>query len=249
MTPVVLAAAAVAGAVALLVAPSAPAGRLAAAAGGDGPDAARPPTGGQWVARLTSRLRRIRRREVEQRSAAVVELVDGMAAELRSGRMPAAALAAAAAVGPPDLAALAGVAADGHDVAERLESTATLPGAHGLLAVASCWRVAEQSGAGLARGLEKVALGLRNELMVAREVTGQLSGPRATARLLAVLPAFGWLLGSALGADPLGVLVTTGYGRVCLLLGVPLQVAGWWWIERGASALDPGRYRGDVVTW
>lgn len=244
MTAVTVAALALAGAVALLTAPPGWPTRLPAAAGHDRSDNGGQPRPIRWAARLTCVLRGVRRREAQARSAAVIELVDAMAAELRAGRMPVEALAAAAAGGPLGLEPLARGAAEGQGVAEGLESAASAPGAHGLLAVASCWRVAGQSGAGLARGLEHVSVGLRNEQSVAREVAGQLAGPRATARLLAVLPAFGWLLGSALGADPLHVLVTTGSGWVCLLLGLPLQVAGWWWIERGAAALDPSRYRG-----
>jgi tight adherence protein B len=171
----------------------------------------------------------------------VVELVVATAAELRAGRMPSAALAEAAAAGPPELAPLACLGHGDEDVPSLLRSLSRLPGAQGLRGVASCWQVAEQSGAGLARGLEQVAGGLRDERAVAREVSGQLAGPRATARLLAVLPVFGWVLGAALGAAPVEVLVATAYGWGCLLVGVPLQVAGWWWIERAAAALDPSR--------
>jgi tight adherence protein B len=193
---------------------------------------------------LVATLRGARSRTADERSAHVVELVEATAAELRAGRTPSAALAEAAAVGSPDLRLLAGVGHGGEVVPVLLRSLSGLPGAHGLYAVASCWQVAERSGVGLARGLEQVAVGLRDERAVAREVAGQLAGPRATARLLAVLPAFGWLLGAALGAAPVEMLLTTAYGWGCLLVGVPLQVAGWWWIERAAAALDPARAGG-----
>jgi tight adherence protein B len=234
---------ALAGAVALCAAAPASAARLRAAAVREdlGPRLGCCAAWSTWRGR--ARLG-ARRRQALARSSAVLELVDGMAAELRAGRLPAAALAAAAEEGPIDLALPGAGPVDDADVLERLEAAAGAPGAQGLRQVALCWRVAASSGAGLARALEQVAAGLRHEQAVAREVAGQLAAPRATARLLAVLPVFGWLLGSALGADPLQVLVTTGYGWACLLLGVPLQVAGWWWIEHGAAALDPARYRG-----
>ena len=57
--------------------------------------------------------------------------------------------------------------------------------------------------------------------------------------MLAGLPALGLLLGAALGADPLHVLLHTGPGLGCLLIGGLLEGAGLWWalrIVRGAEA-------------
>jgi tight adherence protein B len=166
-----------------------------------------------------------------------------MAAELRAGQPPPAALAAAAdAASVPVVAAtVVSAARGGGPVADLLDTAAGLPGAAGLHGVAACWRVAEQSGTGLAQGLERVVRGLRDEQQLAREVAGQLAAPRATGRLLAMLPAFGWLLGSGLGAAPLEVLLTSPLGWACLALGVPLQVAGWWWMERLARSVEPWR--------
>lgn len=170
-------------------------------------------------------------------------MAEVMAAELRAGQPPPAALAAAVGalatpVVPPSVVASA---RSGGPVADLLDAAATQPGAAGLHGVAACWRVAEQSGAGLARGLERVVAGLRDEQQLAREVAGQLAAPRATGRLLALLPAFGWLLGSGLGAAPLEVLLTSPAGWACLALGVPLQVAGWWWMELLARSVEPWR--------
>jgi tight adherence protein B len=57
--------------------------------------------------------------------------------------------------------------------------------------------------------------------------------------LLALLPAFGWLMGSALGADPLGVLVGTPLGLSCLVVGLLLETAGLLWTARITRGAEP----------
>jgi tight adherence protein B len=46
-----------------------------------------------------------------------------------------------------------------------------------------------------------------------------------------MLPVAGVLMGSALGADPLAFLVSSGAGRVTLLAGTLLIAAGVGWTE------------------
>lgn len=188
-------------------------------------------------------------REAEARREAVVELCLALAAELRAGRPPQAALPlAVAATAPlrplltPALAALR----SGGDVAAALQAAAPRPrqprtgtrGAEGLRQVAACWRVAASSGAGLAAALDRVAEGLRSEQAVRREVLAQLAAPRATARLLAALPIFALLLGSGIGARPLEVLLHTPLGLACLTVGLLLSGAGVAWTDRMARAAE-----------
>lgn len=71
------------------------------------------------------------------------------------------------------------------------------------------------------------------------------AGPRATARILLVLPLAGIGLGMLIGVDPLGVLVGTSQGRVLLVVGVALTAAGWWWMHRLLSSAG-GREGGGV---
>jgi tight adherence protein B len=57
--------------------------------------------------------------------------------------------------------------------------------------------------------------------------------------MLAGLPVLGLLLGTALGADPLHVVLHSAAGLGCLVVGVVLEGAGLWWalrIVRGAEA-------------
>ncbi|MFI2687383.1 type II secretion system F family protein [Streptomyces sp. NPDC018586] len=126
----------------------------------------------------------------------------------------------------------------GGDVPGALVEAAREPGAEGLLGLAACWRVAVDRGAGLAAGLERLEGALRVERDQRADLNAQLAGARSTAAMLAGLPALGLLMGSALGAEPLRVLLHTGAGLGCLVAGGVLEGAGVWWalrIVRGAE--------------
>lgn len=137
-------------------------------------------------------------------------------------------------------AALLAAARFGGDVPAALAAAARRPGAEGLLGLAACWRVAVDQGAGLAAGLERLEGALRAERDQRAELRAQLAGARSTAWMLAALPVLGLALGAALGADPLRVLLHTGTGWGCLLVGGLLEGVGMWWatrIVRGAEAV------------
>lgn len=176
----------------------------------------------------------------DRRAVAVIGLCTAVAGELRAGRQPAQALHAA---GTPGLgeagSALVAAARYGGDVPRALRATARIPGAVGLTGVAACWQVAVEGGAGLASGLERIASGLRAQREQREEVRAQLAGPRATALLLALLPAGGLLMGSALGADPLRVLLHTPAGWACLAVGGVLEWAGVAWTARIVKQAEP----------
>ncbi|MBG0853502.1 type II secretion system F family protein [Streptomyces spinoverrucosus] len=192
-------------------------------------------------------LRRVRlagevRRARERRGDAVIALCSALAGEVRAGRQPGEALLRAArdsgGLGDTEAPVLA-AARFGGDVPGALAVAARQPGADGLLGLAACWRVAVDQGAGLAAGLDRLEAALRAERDQRAEFRAQLAGSRSTAVMLAALPALGILLGTALGADPLHVLLHTGAGLVCLLVGGVLEGVGLWWalrIVRGAEA-------------
>nr|WP_318656266.1 type II secretion system F family protein [Streptomyces resistomycificus] len=136
-------------------------------------------------------------------------------------------------------AAVLAAARFGGDVPAALAVAARQPGAEGLLGLAACWRVAVDQGAGLAAGLERLEAALRAERDQRADLRAQLAGARSTAVMLAGLPALGLALGTALGADPLHVLLHTGAGLGCLLVGGLLEGVGMWWAMRivlGAEA-------------
>ncbi|MEU0390420.1 type II secretion system F family protein [Streptomyces chartreusis] len=192
-------------------------------------------------------LRRVRlagraRRDRELRADAVIALCGALAGEVRAGRQPEEALLRAA----RDCGGLAGAqgtvlaaARFGGDVPDALATAARQPGAEGLRGLAACWRVAVDQGAGLAAGLDRLAAALRAERDQRSDLRAQLAGARATAVLLAGLPALGLLIGTALGADPLHVLLHTTPGLGCLVAGGVLEGLGLWWVRRivrGAEA-------------
>jgi tight adherence protein B len=59
-----------------------------------------------------------------------------------------------------------------------------------------------------------------------------LAGARATAAILAALPALGVLLGQLIGADPVRFLLGGGVGGVLLGIGVGLICLGVTWADR-----------------
>lgn len=197
------------------------------------------PTALRWI-----RQRHTWRVQEQARRAAVTELCGALAAELTAGRTPATALREASAALPvlAEFLLPAVTAAElGGDVTAELQVAAGRPGVEGLRHLAACWRVSESSGAGLAAALGRLGEGLRGEEAVRREVTAQLAAPRASARLLAALPAFGLVLGAGLGARPWEVLLGTSWGVGCLVAGLVLDGCGLLWVEQlSKRAAEPG---------
>ncbi|MDG9726342.1 MULTISPECIES: type II secretion system F family protein [unclassified Streptomyces] len=184
------------------------------------------------------------RRDRERGRDAVIALCGALAGEVRAGRQPGEALLYAAhdsgGLGDGQAAVLA-AARFGGDVPGALAAAARQPGAEGLRGLAACWRVAVDQGAGLAAGLDRLEGALRAERDQRSDLRAQLAGARATAVMLAGLPALGLLLGVALGSDPLRVLLHTGAGLGCLLAGGVLEGVGVWWVSRivrGAEAVS-----------
>jgi tight adherence protein B len=192
--------------------------------------------GAAAVPLVRRRLRaRERRREQERRAEGVITLCGAVAGELRAGLQPGQALLFAArstgALGGTEAAVLA-AARFGGDVPQALREAAREPGADGLAGVAACWRVAVDSGAGLAAGLDRLEAALRAERDQRADLRTQLAGASSTIALLAALPLVGLGMGWALGADPLGVLLHTPAGLVCLVVGGLLEAAGLCWAAR-----------------
>ena len=173
-----------------------------------------------------------RRRRAAQRMRAVRALAT-LAAELESGQPPREALRRSSGDPPVWPTASAAVRLDG-DVATALEADAAR--APVLAQLAACWRVAADSGAGLAPAVTRLAESARSAEDARVDLEGQLAGPRATARLLALLPVVGIGFGFLLGSDPLAWLLGSAVGRACLAAGVLLTVTGLgaWLVVRPA---------------
>jgi tight adherence protein B len=173
-----------------------------------------------------------RRRDAEQ------EWLDSLVAELAAGRDPSAALDVVASLGEglhvcrhATAAARAGADVVGalHVDGERSDT---------VRAVAACWEVAASTGAGLAASLTVLADSVRETERVRDELAAGLAEPRATAVVLACLPALGLVLGSMLGAEPVQWLTHAPIGWSVLALGLALEALGCLWSWRIAHGLE-----------
>ena len=95
--------------------------------------------------------------------------------------------------------------------------------------LAAAMAVSARTGAPAADCVERLAASVRAETAAADERAGALAGPRATVQVLAWLPAAGIALGGLVGANPVRTLVLAPAGRVCLLAGTLLWLAGRTW--------------------
>lgn len=198
-----------------------------------------PPTNPLHSLRRRAEAIKERRTRPQRRRTSIIELCDGMAAELSAGRTPDEAFTSAAAVLDPhvsnELLSLPRPPPD------HLEVLATQPGAEGLRLLAACWRVGSERGGTLATVLDGLASALRDEEAQRQDVSVQLAGPRATARLLAALPLLGLAMAAALGAHPIPFLCGTLPGLACLLTAIALNATGLYWTRRLAHAAESPR--------
>jgi tight adherence protein B len=165
----------------------------------------------------------------------VIQALGALAAELEAGQPPATALVRAG--GQPTVWPVTCTAVQmAGDVVAALDVDAR---EHAVLRqLAACWRVGADTGAGLAVSIGRLATTARAAEDVRVDLEGQLAGPRATARMLALLPLVGIAFGMMLGSDPLAWLLGTMPGRLCLLAGVGLTVAGTFWTGRIAARVE-----------
>ncbi|GAB7040874.1 MULTISPECIES: type II secretion system F family protein [Catenuloplanes] len=100
----------------------------------------------------------------------------------------------------------------------------------------AAWRLAERTGAPLADLVERIESDTRAMARGQAAAAAEAAGARATAWLLAALPAGGLVLGAFIGVDPLHVLLHTPIGAACATGAVILQSAGLAWANRLATS-------------
>ena len=172
-------------------------------------------------------------------------LCASLVSELRAGSAPGSALLAAA----PDSALVPRArtaALVGEPLAPALAEDARRAGSVPLAGVAACFSAAQDSGAGLADGLVRVAALGRAQRRVTDDLAAETAAPRATARILSLLPLVGLGLGELLGAHPVSWLLGGPAGWICLFVGALFIVAGQMWVRtimrsglpRGGQALS-----------
>ncbi|MDQ0378715.1 type II secretion system F family protein [Amycolatopsis thermophila] len=167
----------------------------------------------------------------------MVEALHAMVVDLRAGAPPALAAESAAVDAPRPVAellqAMAGAARLGGDPAGAL---ATIPTSRPLAEIrgrlARAWSLSQRHGLPLAELLDAVRRDIAEHLRFTTQAEAAMSGPRASAMVLAALPGFGLLLGEGMGAHPVHVLFATAGGNTLLLAGTVLIVAGAAWSAR-----------------
>ncbi len=183
--------------------------------------------------------RRRHRLAARRRAGQLLEACGVLSAELTSGQPPGAALRRAQRCWP-GLAPVLRSHDLGADVPDAWRSLAREAGAQDALLVAAAWQVSHRSGVGLGEALGRVAAGLRASGATRRVVESELASARATARLLAALPALALLVGGGAvpGSSPWAFLLGTPVGLACLGAGLGLGFAGLWWIESIADDVE-----------
>lgn len=182
-----------------------------------------------WVARQHRRDTRAARN-----SAQVARACEVIAAQLQIGRTPGQALTIAAEECEV-LVMCVSAQQIGADVTEALTTAAAEPGCAGLAGLARTWRLCERTGSRLSPAAQLVAQAVAAEGQLQSEITAELAVPRATGKLLAMLPVVGIAMGFVAGGDPVSFLTSTLPGRVCLAAAVLLACAGLLWTEFIAS--------------
>ncbi|RNE49009.1 type II secretion system F family protein [Corynebacterium alimapuense] len=184
-------------------------------------------------------LRDIRARaSSKRREAAAAAFLGHLSGQLRAGSTIATAVVRAAEEVPESApaefsAAVAVVAAQarrgGSAAATLLEESTTAPELAGL---GRLWGLADRHGLPLAPLVEQAQSGIDVRVRHRNAISATLQGPQASAITLTLLPVAGIAMGSAMGADPLGLLLGGGLGGVLLVLGLSLVCTGFIWSRK-----------------
>jgi len=163
---------------------------------------------------------------------AVATIAQRLAVLLAAGVAPSAAWRFVAETTGDSVAASA---AGTHEIADALvAASGKLPPGErdAWRGLAAAWAVATDAGAPLAGALRDYARSLRSLADAARDAEVALAGPRATARVVLVLPFVGLGFGALMGFGTLEVLFGSPVGWVLLAVGAGLIVLARAWNRR-----------------
>ena len=183
----------------------------------------------------------LRRRKRVPGPSLLVTALRMLSSELRAGSTPGEALERAA--GDPPLWPHALAAArfgDRVDQGLRLDAERREDIAGPLRQFAACWHVGVTRGSGLAVSVDRLAVSLRVQQELQSTLRSELAAPRATARMLGLLPVIGIVMGYLLGADPLGWFLGSPVGVMVLACAFFLTLVGVIWTRRIVRRVERG---------
>jgi tight adherence protein B len=178
----------------------------------------------------------------ERRSDPQRRFVQGLralAAELASGSTPVIALERSA--GEPPLWPRALAAAHFGEAVEsglRQDARDNPKLAQQLRQLAACWSVGVAHGSGLASSIDRLSLSVQAQFELRDVLSSELAAPRATSRMLSLLPVVGITLGYLLGADPIGWFFGSPIGASVLAAAAGLTGIGVVWSRRIVGRVD-----------
>ena len=97
---------------------------------------------------------------------------------------------------------------------------------------AQIWQTCETNGASLSPVLTKFNEQLQVEKELRQELESSLSGAKLSAIVLAFLPIIGVLLANFLGANSFNWIINSNVGKICLILGILLEILGVFWVKK-----------------
>jgi tight adherence protein B len=173
-------------------------------------------------------------RRARQIAVVVPDTLERVASELRSGGTVATAISAVATGdGPlaPDMARIEARISLGASLVQALGAWTTERTAAGVDASAGALALCSSVGGRSADALDGLASSLRDRLAVAAEARAVSSQARMSAVVVGGAPVAYIAWSAVVDPHALHVLTGTGFGRVCLLLGLGLEGLGAWWMR------------------
>lgn len=181
----------------------------------------------------------VRRRQASRQRKAVTQACTMLAAQVRVGQIPLDALRSVA-TDCPILAPGINTADLGGDVVQQWRSQANEPGQFGLADLGRAWELSVSTGASMANSLDDIAHALNDDEALSLVVNSEAAGPRASGKIMAVLPFVAMGMGYLLGGDPLGFLFGSPFGWICLTCGCIFACGGVLWMDRVADHATAG---------
>jgi tight adherence protein B len=182
-------------------------------------------------------VRRLRAARHERRSThPLVDVLDAMSRDIRSGVSFRSALLDALADDPQVLPDARAALSAGRAVDEALGLEAATSGDQALFVHAL--RVAARTGGAAGDTLDRTASVLRERLAWRDERRAQSAQARLSARVLTVLPPVvcGW--GLLTSGRVRTAYATSSFALLLGAVGVALNLAGWWWMRQLVDAGD-----------